>query len=140
MAGKTKGAGAKLKNTADQVIEAIQGAGKWANEDGTPNTSGGIAETVARRLNVHRNTVMRYRQRWASVDQAFEEETEVIGDIAESNILTDIRSGNVETSKWYASKKLMRRGYRDRQEVTGADGGPVQTEVVHIYLPDNGRD
>jgi hypothetical protein len=25
------------------------------------------------------------------------------------------------------------------QEVTGKDGGPIQTELVQIYIPDNGR-
>ena len=25
------------------------------------------------------------------------------------------------------------------QEITGANGEPIQTETVHVYLPDNGR-
>ena len=48
---------------------------------------------------------------------------------------------------WQASAWLLERrfpyeyGRRPPVEVMGKDGGPVQTEgIVHIYLPDNGRD
>lgn len=31
------------------------------------------------------------------------------------------------------------QAFKDRQEHTGKDGGPIQTEVVQFYLPSNGR-
>ena len=49
-------------------------------------------------------------------------------------------------STWQASAFLLERRFpdeygRNRLEITGKDGEPVQTEsAVKIYLPDNGRD
>lgn len=58
--------------------------------------------------------------------------------------LNNISAAAVST--WQASAWLLERRYpdeygRNRLEITGKDGEPVQTEsAVKIYLPDNGRD
>jgi hypothetical protein len=42
---------------------------------------------------------------------------------------------------WYLERKYHKRwGRRQRTELTGADGGPIQARgEVHAYIPDNGR-
>lgn len=111
------------KHTAEQVIDAIKG-------------SGGIKLSIARRLGVHRNTVSTYIARWASVRVAYEDEVESVGDLAESVIIKAINKEDVQAAQWYARMKLKSRGYVDRQEVTGADGGDVRI-VVKVRDDDN---
>lgn len=103
----------KPYNTAKQVIKAIKG-------------SGGIKQTIADRLGVHRNTVTNYLERYATARQAYEDECQRVGDLAESVVIKAIKDQDVSTAKWYCSKKLADRGYVDRQEFTGKDGEPME--------------
>lgn len=96
---------ASEKYTADQVIEAIKG-------------SRGIKETIRQRLGCSRNTVDNYLARYATAQDAYDEEIEKIGDIAESVIINDmIANRSIETAKWYARTKLIKRGYGDKSQV-----------------------
>lgn len=46
----------------------------------------------------------------------------------------------IETRKWLVGKLLNQYSEKSRHEITGKDGGPVQSEQsVVFYLPDNGR-
>jgi hypothetical protein len=47
----------------------------------------------------------------------------------------------IDAEKWLAGKEMPKRyGDKVTQEVTGKDGGAIQTESrVQIYIPDNGR-
>lgn len=90
--------------TVEQIIEAIKG-------------SSGIKETIRRRLGVHRNTVDNYLKRYATAQAAYDEEVEVVGDLAESVIIQAIKNKDVDTAKWYAKAKLVKRGYGDKSQV-----------------------
>lgn len=92
------------KYALDQVIEAIKG-------------SSGIKATIQRRLGCSRNTVDNYLSRYVTAQQAYDEEIEVIGDLAESVIIGAIKNKDVDTAKWYAKAKLKSRGYTDKQEI-----------------------
>lgn len=117
---------ADVKHTAEQVIEAIKG-------------SNGIKATVMRRLGVHRNTVDNYLKRYATAQQAYEDEIEQIGDIAESLIITDmVTNRNVETAKWYAKAKLVKRGYGDKVEQNHS--GEIGVVIVKGYANVNPDD
>jgi len=101
----------KTKHNASDVIEAVDG-------------SGGIKTTIAQKLAVHRHTVDNYLERWATVRQAYEDEVERVGDMAEMTLLKAIKDGDTGAAKWYLSR--VRRGkFSERQEITGAEGGPV---------------
>ena len=93
----------KVKHTKEQVLEAIRG-------------SGGIKQTIAESLSVHRHTVDNYLERWAYVRQAYKDECDKVGDIAESVIIKAMRNNDVNTARWYAKHKLKERGYVERQE------------------------
>ena len=86
------------KYTNAQFLEAIKG-------------SSGIKATIMSRLGCSRGTVDNYLNRYVTLQRAYDEEIEFVGDVAESVIIRDIRNGSVETSKWYAREKLKHRGY-----------------------------
>jgi hypothetical protein len=112
------------------MIEAISG-------------SGGIMSTIAKRLRCDWKTAKTYVNKWESTKQAFENEHEGILDMAESLLFRNMQLATkqqadggvpVETgdAKWILSRKGKARGYTERQEITGADGGPVQTHQVAL--------
>ncbi len=83
----------KTSRTADEVLKAIK-------------ASGGVKTTIAKRLNVTRQTVDNYLNRWSTVRQAYIDEKAGIDDLALSVVIEDITKKNVETAKWWISKKL----------------------------------
>lgn len=89
--------------TLDQLLAAIKG-------------SSGIKETIRRRLDCSRSTIDNYLRRYATAQQAYDDEIEIIGDLAESVIIKAIRNEDVDTAKWYAKAKLKARGYSDKSE------------------------
>lgn len=93
------------KYTLTEVLTAIRG-------------SAGIKETIRRRLGCQsRNTVDNYLKRYATAQAAYDDEVERIGDAAESVIIAAIQNKDVDTAKWYATKKLRGRGYGDKTEL-----------------------
>jgi len=103
--------GRKPKRNAAEVIEAIDG-------------TGGIKTTIAQKLGVTRHTVDGYLDRWVTVQQAYRDEVERVGDMAEMTLLKAIKDGDTGAAKWYLSR--VRRGkFAKRQEITGSDGGPL---------------
>ena len=111
--------------TAEEVLEAVEG-------------SGGIMSTVADRLNCTWRTARRYVNMYVSTREAFEAETEQIGDMAESLVFGNIeiaREAQKEESKlvdsaderWLLSRKFKGRGYKTGTELSGEDG-PILVE------------
>jgi len=118
-------------NTLDDVVKAIAG-------------SGGIKTAIASRLGVNRSTVDNYLNRWETARAAYEQEVENNKDIAESVILANIRTaaklaqqGVIAESgdAWkYLKFKARERGYVERMEHTGADGG---AQVIRVQIGDD---
>lgn len=106
--------------TLAQVLDAIKG-------------SAGIKATIMRRLGCQsRNTVDNYLKRYATAQQAYEEELASVGDAAESVVVRAISNNDVETAKWYLVKKHRDRGYGDvsKTEIGGINGGAI--EIRHV--------
>lgn len=51
-------------------------------------------------------------------------------DAAEGNIHTSVKGGDVGVSMWVLRTIGKHRGYVERQEVTGANGGPVVVDLT----------
>ena len=102
----------KTKHRLPAVLAAIDG------------TLGNKAE-VAERLQVTLRTVNRYLHYWPAARDAYEEEVERLGDLAERNIYDAIRAGDMEMTRWYAMRRLRDRGYAARTELVGAGGAPL---------------
>lgn len=104
------------KYTAAQVIEAIRG-------------SRGIVSNAARKLGCSRKTIYNYIDRYATVAEALEEEREDLLDFVEDRLLREIDHGNMTAIIFYLKTRGKHRGYVERQEVTGADGGALNIVV-----------
>ena len=106
------GNGSNGRYTAAQFIEAIPG-------------SGGIISTIAARVGCAWHTAKKYITTYPTIQRAYDDECEKITDLAESTLIKSIRDGDVASAKWWLTRKGKERGFVQRQEITGADGGPV---------------
>lgn len=99
--------------TPEKVVEAIQG-------------SRGILAAAARRLGCSRMTIYRYREKYPEVNAALEEERETLLDDAEDTLYDNAIKKGDTTSLIFLLKTIgKKRGYVERQEVTGADGSAL---------------
>lgn len=110
------------KYTLTEFIEAVKG-------------SSGIKATIQRRLGCSRMTVDSYLKRYATAQQAYDEEIETVGDVAESVIIQAIKNKDVDTAKWYAKAKLKHRGYTDKTDQE--HGGEITVRVMYVDKGNN---
>lgn len=103
--------------TSREVVEAVHG-------------SGGLVTEIARRLNCSRMTVYRYRDRFATVRDAIQEEKEGLRDLAEAELIRQIRGGNMTAIIFYLKTQAKERGYVERQEFEHT--GPITLKVVEV--------
>jgi len=91
------------------------------------NAKGNIA-AVARAQKVSRTAVYHWIKASALAQQALEDERETMVDVAESALYRNVTEGK-ESSIFFTlnnAQAAKRRGWGPRQEITGADGGPVR--------------
>ena len=92
--------------------------------------SGGIMSTIARRLGVTWHTADTWVKQYDETKQALQDEREAILDLAESTLFRNIKDGNSPDAKWLLSTMGKNRGYNERQEITGVDGGPIDVNAI----------
>jgi hypothetical protein len=88
----------------------------------------GIPARAATILECDRQTVLNYCKKYPKVQAAREEAKETLNDWVESQMIKRIEAGSDTMMIWWSKTQMRSRGYSDRQELTGADGGPIQTE------------
>ena len=102
----------KEKYTAAQIIEALR-------------EKHGNLSAASRYLGCSRDTVRRYINTYPTVKAVADEERETLIDFAENQLFQQVKDGNI-TAIIFTLKTIGKsRGYVERQEVTGADGGAV---------------
>jgi len=111
-------------NEAKTVIEAIKG-------------TAGIVSTIAKRLGVEWHTANDRIQKYPEALKAFQDEREGILDMAEATILTAIKQGDAGSAKWLLSTLARSRGFGDKVEVSGKDGGPVEISIIKRVIVDS---
>jgi hypothetical protein len=130
--------------TAQQFIDAIPG-------------SGGIISVIARKVGCDWRTADKYCRNYATVKTAWEAEKASTLDLAEAIILDNLRLAKqaqqtkvdpvtgktipgeiVETgdARWVLATIGKERGYTERHEVTGAEGGPLVLRYTGNADPD----
>jgi hypothetical protein len=87
--------------------------------------NGGILAAAARDMGVARFSVIRCVERWPELRAIIEEAKEDLCDEAEVSIRELVRDRNVAATIFILKTLGKARGYAQRYEVTGADGGPV---------------
>lgn len=103
------------KYTAQTFIDAIPG-------------SAGIITTIAKRVGCDWHTAKKYIYGHSTVLEAYEDECQGMGDLAEVELYKLIKSGDLGAIKFYLATKMKARGYVERTEVTGKDGGPLELQ------------
>ena len=77
---------------AQDFIEAIPG-------------TGGIIDTIRKRVGCDWHTAKKYITGFATVNEAYQDECERVSDMAHSVVINAINEGDIATAKWYLSKK-----------------------------------
>lgn len=103
--------------TAQQMADAIK-------------SSRGLKSHAAQRLGCNRATVDRYIREYATVKQAHEEARQATTDLAEASLYRAIQNGEGWATCFYLKTQGKDRGYVERQEVTGRDGGAIETREL----------
>jgi len=99
----------------------------------------GVITTACKQVEIERST----HYRWMREDQDYREAVEDVGEIAidfvESQLFKQITEGNTASTLFYLKTKAKHRGYVERQEFTGKDGGPIthQEEFDYSKLSDD---
>lgn len=101
-------------------------------EDALKKTAGNISQ-AAKALGVNRNTLYNRIHQAPTLQTVLQNTREELVDIAESALLRGVLDGNMTAIIWTlkASPAAKARGWSERQEVTGADGGAVTVKVIY---------
>ena len=108
--------------TTAQVIQAIR-------------DTRGLTSLAASRLRCSAETVRNYCRRYPTVAQAMREERESMLDVAELSLFTAIQEREAWAVCFFLKTQGRERGYIERHEVTGGDGGPVEHIIRVVREP-----
>ncbi len=112
----------------EELIQAIKG-------------SGGIISTIAKRLGCWWDAANKAIFNNEAAIIAYNNEKESLLDISESVIINDINlNKNVGSAKWYMLMQGRRRGYVEKQEITGNISTNNKTELSIIGINVNSTD
>ena len=108
--------------TKKQVIEAI-------------SNSGGVMSAVQQRLGCKSwATARKYVEKWADTREAWATENSHADDLAQSVIINDIKSGNVQTAKWWLERRRRKEFYLAQrmlfEELESDDDTELKIEIV----------
>ena len=106
----------KRERTAARIIEAVR-------------DSHGLLTLAAKKAGVSYWTVWDYANNYPSVAEAVREAKEGMLDVAEGQLYKAIANSEAWAICFYLKTQGKARGYTERQEVTGADGGAVKYEI-----------
>jgi hypothetical protein len=85
----------------------------------------GVVTTACKTVGISRQT----HYEWYREDEAYKAAVDSIADIAldfaESQLHKQIQNGEVSSTIFYLKTKGKKRGYVERQELTGEDGTPI---------------
>lgn len=88
--------------------------------------SGGVVAYAAKSLGASRQNISTRINGSETLKAAMDEIIERNLDVAENKLLEQIEHGNMTAIIFYLKCKGKNRGYVDRKEVTGPDGGPIE--------------
>ena len=96
----------------------------------------GIVTTACKQVGIGRTTFYNYY----NDDQEFRKQVDDIAnmslDFAESKLLEQIKDNSTAATIFYLKTKGKKRGYVERQEITGADGVPTNVKIEIIKNAD----
>lgn len=112
------------KFTVQQVVDAVLEAD-------------GLISIAAKSLKCEPKTIRNYAKKHPAVAEAIVEADESTTDYVESQLMKNIALGKEASIIFYLKTKGKRRGYAERHEHTGPDGGVMQSEILIRYADDH---
>jgi hypothetical protein len=95
----------------------------------------GVVTTACKKANVSRKTFYQYCNDDPEFKKAVDDIENIALDFAESQLHKQIQGGNTAATIFYLKTKGKKRGYVERQEITGNDG-----EAIRFILPSTSDD
>lgn len=95
----------------------------------------GVVTTACKKANVSRKTFYQYCNDDPEFKKAVDDIENIALDFAESQLHKQIQGGNTAATIFYLKTKGKKRGYVERQEITGNDG-----EAIRFILPSTSSD
>lgn len=111
--GKTN----KIQHTKKALIEALE-------------KSLGIVTTACKVVGIDRTTFYKYLKEDEDFAAAVRSTEDIVLDFAESQLHKQIKGGNSTSTIFYLKTKGKKRGYIERQEITGADGKDLNQTII----------
>jgi transposase-like protein len=97
-------------------------------------TDGNVTR-IADGLGINRSTVYRKIQKHEVLQEALEDARESLVDLAETKLRQEVNKGNITAIIFTLKTQGKKRGYVERQELTGADGEKLKVEVEYVNDP-----
>ena len=94
------------------------------------NSSQGLVYIAAEKLGVVASSVYRAAERYPAVNEAIQHQKGKRLDTAEASLWKAVINGEAWAVCFYLKTQGKARGYTERHEVTGADGGAVGLQIV----------
>lgn len=88
----------------------------------------GVVTTAARSIGIERTTHYKWRKDDPEYSEAVKDIEEMAIDFVESHLHQLIAQGDTASTIFYLKTKGKKRGYVERQEITGEEGQPI----IHI--------
>ena len=110
---------AKLKLTKQKIKEAI------------PECNG-VKKYLAEKLNVDRQTIYRYFDRYPDLEEASQEYLDSVSDVAEHHLIESVKAGNSWAVRYWLSTRGKHRGYTTKSEAIFNSSNPMQTIGIKI--------
>ena len=92
----------------------------------------GLQSTTAKRLKISRQVFRDWLNKYPVFVEAFDDAREAMLDVAESQLHLEIKKGKAWAVCFYLKCQGKSRGYVERQEVTGADGRPLEHAIKEL--------
>jgi len=90
----------------------------------------GVVSTACKKADVSRTTFYKYVKEDEDFAKAVKEIEDYALDFVESKLFEQIKEGNTTATIFYLKTKGKKRGYIERQEITGGDDKPL-IQLVH---------
>ena len=96
----------------------------------------GVVTVACKKADIPRSTYYKWLKEDEMFSMAVQEIENIALDFAESQLHKQIGDGNTSATIFYLKTKGKKRGYIERQEITGADGMPTHFEIEIIENKD----
>ena len=92
----------------------------------------GVVTTACRKVKCSRETFYKYCKDDEEFKRKVDDISNIAIDFAESQLHKQIQDGSTSATIFYLKTKAKKRGYVERQEITGADGMPTNFQIEII--------